>query len=88
MMDTETLHKLKNSKIIFLAVLLTKFYVLMINLANQLLFIEEKMKSINLLKQNAYCKKVTKKHFNKNLAILLEVERRFQSSNKCWVCNK
>ena len=51
MMDTETLHKLKNSKIIFLAVLLTKFYVLMINLANQLLFIEEKMKSINLLKQ-------------------------------------
>ena len=41
----------KNIKIIFLAVLLTKLYVLMINLANQLLFTKEKIQSINLLKQ-------------------------------------
>ena len=48
----------KNIKIVFLAVLLTKFYVLMINLAYQLFFTKEKMQSINLLK-----------HFLKNMAI-------------------
>ena len=42
---------LKNIKIMFLTFLLTKLYVLMINLENQLLFTEEKMQSINLLKQ-------------------------------------
>ena len=29
-----------------------------------------------------------KKHFSKNLVKSLEDERRFQSSNKCWICNK
>ena len=42
---------IKNIKIIFLAALLTKLFVLMINLVNQLFFTEEKMQSINLLKQ-------------------------------------
>ena len=52
------LHAFKNIKITFLAVLLIKLYVLMINLANQLFFIEAKMESINLLKQ-----------FSKNMTI-------------------
>ena len=38
-------------KIIFLAVLVTKLYVLIIVLTSQLFFAEEKMQSINLLKQ-------------------------------------
>ena len=29
-----------------------------------------------------------KNHFNKNLVKTAEDEKRFQSSNKCWVCNK
>ena len=32
--------------------------------------------------------KCDKKHFNKNLVIYVEGERRFKSSNKCWVGNK
>ena len=50
---------LKNIKIIFLEVLLTKLYVLMINLANQLFFTKEKNavnKSIEaILKEYDYC---------------------------------
>ena len=51
MIELIKLHILKNIRHTFLAVLLTKLYALMINLANQLLFTEEKMQSINLLKQ-------------------------------------
>ena len=29
-----------------------------------------------------------KKHFNQILVMSVEDERRFQSSNKCWICNK
>ena len=29
-----------------------------------------------------------KKHFNKNLIMSVEDEERFQSSSKCWVCDK
>ena len=29
-----------------------------------------------------------KKHFNKNLVMSEEDEQRFQSSNKCWICDK
>ena len=39
----KTLHILKNIKITFLAVLLTKLYVLVIDLENQLSFTEEKI---------------------------------------------
>ena len=35
-----------------------------------------------------YFKKVIKKYFNKNLVISVVNEKRFQSSNKCWLCNK
>ena len=29
-----------------------------------------------------------KKHFNKNLVMSAKDEQRFQSSNKCWICDK
>ena len=35
-----------------------------------------------ILKENEYCKKVIKKHFNKNLVMSVEDEKRFQLSNK------
>ena len=41
----------KNIKIMFLVVLLTKLFVLMIDLVSQLLFLEVKMLLTNLLKQ-------------------------------------
>ena len=44
-------HTLKNIKIIFLAVFLTKSFVLIINLLNQLFFTEGKMQLIGLLNQ-------------------------------------
>ena len=37
-----------------------------------------------ILKQYKYCKKVMKKHFNKNL-IMSEEEHLFQQSNSCWI---
>ena len=41
-----------------------------------------------ILKEHQYCKKVMKKHFNKNLIISEEEEGQFQSSNACWICEK
>ena len=40
-----------------------------------------------ILKKYEYCKKVMKKHFNKNL-IMSEKEEQFQSSNISWICEK
>ena len=40
-----------------------------------------------ILKEYKYCKKVMKKHFNKNL-IMSEEEEQFQLSNICWICEK
>ena len=61
----------------------------MIILANQLFFTEEKMQSINLLRKFLKNINIAKKTgFNKNLIMFIEDERRFQSSNKCWICNK
>ena len=40
-----------------------------------------------ILSEYNYCKKVIKKHFNKNLIMSAE-EERFQLSNICWICNK
>ena len=40
-----------------------------------------------ILKEFEYCKKVMKKHFNKNL-IMSEEEEQFQSNNICWICEK
>ena len=41
-----------------------------------------------ILKEHQYCKKVMKKHFNKNLIMSEEEEEQFQSSNACWICEK
>ena len=40
-----------------------------------------------ILKEYEYCKKVTTKHFNKNL-IMTEEEEQFQLSNTFWICEK
>ena len=40
-----------------------------------------------ILKEYGYCKRVAKKHFNKNL-IMNGEEEQFQSSNTCWICEK
>ena len=41
-----------------------------------------------ILNEYDYCRKIIKKHFNKNLVMPEELEKRFQSCNKCWICNK
>ena len=42
-----------------------------------------------ILKEYDYCSRVTKKkHFNKILVMFERNEQKFQSSNKCWVCDK
>ena len=51
----------KNIRTIFLVVLLIKFFVLMIDLVNQLLYIEAKMQLMNLLKQFLKNINITKK---------------------------
>ena len=82
----------KNTRNIFISVLRTKLYVLVIDLSSQLFFTEEIMQSVNLLKQFLKkintAKKIIKKHFNKNLVISVENEKSFKSSNKCWIYNK
>ena len=40
-----------------------------------------------ILEEYEYCKKLMKKHFNKNL-IVSEEEEQFQSSSICWICEK
>ena len=92
MIEVIILYILRNIKNIFLAVSLTKLYVSMIDLVNQWFFREEKMQSINLLKQflkkmNITKKKKKRQPFNKNLVMSVEDERRFQTSNKWWIFN-
>ena len=41
-----------------------------------------------ILKEYEYCKKVMKKHFNKNLIMSEKEEEQFQLSNTCWICEK
>ena len=41
-----------------------------------------------ILKEMNYCKKIIKNNFNKNLVMSAEDEQRFQSSNKCGICDK
>ena len=67
------LHTLKNIRHTFLAVLPTMLFVLMINLVNQFFFYRGKI-AVNrfieaILEKYDYCKKVIKKHFNKNLVM-------------------
>ena len=40
------------------------------------------------LNEYKYCRKVTRKHFNKNLTMSVEEEETFEQSNICWICNK
>ena len=92
MIEVIILYILRNIKNTFLAVSLTKLYVSMIDLVNQWFFREEKMQSINLLKQflkkmNITKKKKKRQPFNKNLVMSVEDERRFQTSNKWWIFN-
>ena len=60
-------HIQKNIKIIFLAVLLTNLFVLIINLARKLFFTEEKNDAYKfieaILNEYYYCKKMIKKAF-------------------------
>ena len=78
----------RNIMIMFLVVLLTKLFVLRINLVSRLLFIEEKNAAYEFIKaifkEYKYCKKVIKKHFDKNL-IMREEEHLFQQSNRCHI---
>ena len=49
------------------------------------------MQLMNLLKQfleYKYCKKIMKKHFNKNLIMSEKEEHLFQESNSCWIRKK
>ena len=41
-----------------------------------------------ILEEYEYCKKVMKKHFNKNLIMTGKEEEQFQSSNTCSICEK
>ena len=41
-----------------------------------------------ILKEYKYCKKIMKKHFNKNLIMNEEEEYLFQQSNSCCICGK
>ena len=41
-----------------------------------------------ILNKYEYCKKVMKKHFNKNLIMSEKEEEQFESSNISWICEK
>ena len=41
-----------------------------------------------MLEEYEYCSNIMKEYFNKNLIMPAEEEGIFQSSNKCWICNK
>ena len=41
-----------------------------------------------VLEEYDYCKRIMKKHFNKNLVMSAKEEERFQLAISCWICNK
>ena len=41
-----------------------------------------------IFKEMNCCKQIIKSHFNKNFIMSVEDEERFQSRNKCLICNK
>ena len=41
-----------------------------------------------IFREYEHCKKVMKKHFNKNLVMSEKEEHLFQQSNSCWICKK
>ena len=42
----------------------------------------------SMLKEAAYCKSMTKKHFNKLLKMSKDDEEQFQKASKCYICDK
>ena len=42
----------------------------------------------NMLEEVEYCKRMVKKHFNKNLRMTVEDMDDFNRSNKCYICNE
>ena len=83
----------KNIQITFLVVLLTNLVVFVDNEFTKPIFVfrgkNAAYKFIEaILKEFEYCKKVMKKHFNKNLIMSKEQEKQFQLSNTCWICEK
>ena len=42
----------------------------------------------SIFNEYSYCKSVMKKHFDKNLIILVEEEEQFEKTEICWICNK
>ena len=41
-----------------------------------------------ILSEYSYCRRMIKKHFNKNLIMTAEEEESFQPSNICWICDR
>ena len=41
-----------------------------------------------IFKEYEYCKRVMKKHFNKNLVMTVEENEEFERSNICWIFDK
>ena len=81
----------KNVMSMFIVVLLTKLFALMIDLVSQLLFLEVKMLLMSLLKQFLKNISTVKNHeetFTKNLIMTQEEEHLFQESNNSWICKK
>ena len=85
-------HTQKSIKIIFLVILLIKLHVLIINLARKLFFSEKKHAAHRFVKAILegydFCKRMIKKHFNKNLIMSAEDKERFKLSNSYWICDK
>ena len=91
-------HTQENIKTIFLAVLLVTLFVLT-KFSQKVVWYRGKNAVSNLIKailsEYNYCRRVVKKHFNKNLIMSAEEEEeeeeeeeRFQLSNISWICNK
>ena len=70
--------------------LINQFFVLMIDLVNQLKYIEVKM-LLNveaMLKEWKYCNKIINENFNKEMILTKEDEENFKASNECHICNE
>ena len=77
---------LLNIKIIFHAVLLINWYVLMISLVKIMYYTQEKNDVFKFIQcifnEYSYCKNVVKKNMS------LEEEGQFEKAEICWICNK
>ena len=72
--------------------MLLSLFVLIIDLVSQLLFFRGKNAAYEFIKaileEHKYCKKIMKKHFNKNLIMTEKEEHLFQECNNCWICKE